>query len=243
MSNLWLIEEAKAPDEAAIRQLERELPTNLEGVRRGAQKIPNLAIRVQDVIIHDNKKWFGETEIRVDALIVHGNGAKNKLESFYMPQTFRFPRVVDGDRLPTGEAGLLIFYGQPLFFLDIFVMVSRDRKDSDDLANLITRQINDKEVQGAMGVLLGLAIATPQVAAVTAAIGASAILGNFAYQVLRQATGTTVGLYHTSWLQHRDKFGIGRHPEKRTYNEKDLSFWYEIVIDETPKRGKRPTPK
>ena len=232
MQHVWLIDEAKPLNDGALRQMERELPTDRKGTVRGAQMAPHLAVRVQDLIIHDTKKWFGEADIRLDALVVHGHGTKGKPESFYMPQTFRFPRISDGDRLPTGETGLLIFYGQPLYFLDIFITVSRDRKDSDALATLLTQQLQTEELQGALGALLGLAVTAPQVTMVTAAIGAAAILGGFAYQILRQATGNTVGLYHNSWVQYRDRFGLGRHPEIGMYKVKDLSFWYEIVLDQ-----------
>lgn len=229
---LWLTDEAMPPDDRAIREMKRKLPTDLRGVRRGAQEVPNLAVRFQDIIIWDNKKWFGEADIRLDALVVHGNVTEGKPQSFYQPGTFSFSRVTDGDRLPTGEKGLVVFYGKPLYFLDIFLMVSRDRKDSDGLAGLLSKQLQSTEIQGAIGALLGLGVAAPQVAMVTAALGAAAVLGNFAYQVLRQTTGTTVGLYRTSWLQYRDKFGIGRHPKRGAHREKDLSFWYEIVTEE-----------
>jgi hypothetical protein len=70
---------------------------------------------------------------------------------------------------------------------------------------------------------------------VTAAIGAAITIGNFAYEVLRQVTGATVGLYRASWLQERDRFGLGRHPESGSYRVKDLEFWYEIVPDRRQK--------
>jgi hypothetical protein len=31
------------------------------------------AIRLNEVIIHNNRTWFGEGDIRLDALVVHGN--------------------------------------------------------------------------------------------------------------------------------------------------------------------------
>lgn len=234
MGKEWLIDDFKAIDEGATRQLERKLTTDRTMGWRGAQEAPYLAVRLQDIIIHDTKKWFGEANIRIDALVVHGHGTKDKPESFYMPQTFRFPRVVDGDTLPTGEAGLLIFYGKPFHFLNIYIIVSRDRKDSDDLSNLLSKELRSRKTQGAVGTLLGLAVAAPQVAIVTAAIGAAAQLGKFAYQILSKVTGSTVGLYRTSWLQYRDRFGIGRHPEEGSRKEKDFSFWYEIILDKPP---------
>ncbi len=61
-----------------------------------------------------------------------------------MPQTFRFPGIKSQDRLPTGENGLLIFYGKALHFLDIFITVSRDRQDSEDLATLLYQKASGR---------------------------------------------------------------------------------------------------
>ena len=69
----------------------------------------------------------------------------------------------------------------------------------------------------------------PQVAAVTAAIGAAGVLGDFAYRLLRAATGNTIGLYRNSHLQYRDGFGVGPHPNQGTFRVNDLSFRYEIA--------------
>lgn len=227
----WLIEEVKSLDNATLREMKREL-SGL-GTLRGGPEVPNLAVRIKDVVIFDNRKWFGEANIRLDVLVIHGRSQENKLDSFYTPGTFRFGRVADGDHLPIGESGLLVFYGKPLHFMDIFITVSRDRKDSDDLAVLLSRQLQSPNISGAIGTLLGLAVSVPHVAVVAAAVEAAAIVGNFAYQILQKVTENTIGLYRTSWLQHRDRFGIGRHPEMDSYLVKDLSFWYEILIEES----------
>jgi hypothetical protein len=49
-------------------------------------------------------------------------------------------------------------------------MVSRDRKDSDDLVQLITTTASSSEFKAAASGALGLALAAPPVAAVVAAI-------------------------------------------------------------------------
>jgi hypothetical protein len=234
MGEEWLIDEIKMIDEEATRQLERKLATDSRKALTDAEELPYLAVRLQDLIIHDNKKWFFEADIRLDALVIQGRGTKDNIESFYMPQTFRFSRVADGDRLPTGDNGLLIFHGKPLHFLDIFITVSRDRKDTDDLASLLSDQLQSTEITESVGVLLGLAVAAPQVAVVTGALVAAVKLGDFAYQILKKATGSTVGLYRNSYLQYLDNFGIGRHPEKDSRKVKDLSFWYEVISEEVP---------
>lgn len=111
------------------------------------------------------------------------------------------------------------------------MLVSRDQKDSADLATLLKSSLQSDEMRGAVGGLLGLAVAAPQVVAVTAAIGAAGVLGDFAYRLLRAATGNTIGLYRNSHLQHRDGFGIGPHPGQGRFRVNDLSFRYEISLE------------
>ncbi|MEC4815738.1 MAG: hypothetical protein SAK29_21050 [Scytonema sp. PMC 1069.18] len=232
----WLIDEAVIPDAIAFEDIEREVNPDegTRGVESATQpQAINLAVRLQDIMIWDTKQWFGDAEMRLDALVVHGYTKEGETANVYMPQTFRFPGVKNRDRLPTGENGLLIFYGKALYFLDLFITVSRDRKDSEDLGTLLFQQMRSHEMQGVVSSILGLAnVAVPQVSTVTTALSAASVLGDFAYRVLRQATGDTIGLYRTSWLQHKDKFGIGRHPQKDSHKVKDLSFWYEIIQEE-----------
>jgi hypothetical protein len=111
--------------------------------------------------------------------------------------------------------------------------VSRDRRDSADLATLLGGSLQSDEVRGALSGLVGLAVAAPHVAAVVAAIGAAGVLGDLAYRVLRTATGSTIGLYRNSHLQHRDGFGIGPHPgpQQETFRANDLSFRYQISLE------------
>ena len=230
----WLIDKATPPDNTDIEQIERELNSNQWGIRESVSQpqAVNLAVRLQDIMIWDTKKWFGDAQMRLDALVVHGHATAGEPPSIYMPQTFRFPGIKSQERLPTGENGLLIFYGKALHFLDIFITVSRDRQDSEDLATLLYKNLQLPEIQGAVGKLLGLAVAAPQVSTVTTAIGGASILGNLAYQILSKVTGNTIGLYRNSWLQYRDQFGIGRHPQAGSHHVKDLSFWYEIIREE-----------
>lgn len=232
----WLLDESQAMNEPAKRTIDRYLNADPHPVRRGVQKeMTQLAVRLSDIVIHNNKKWFGEADIRLDTLVVHGGGETDSTESFYAPTTFRFGRIADGAKLPIGESGLLIFLGKPLHFLDLSITVSRDRKDSDDLAQLLSSRLQSADLQAATGTLLGLAIAAPQVATVVAAVGAAAAVGEFAYQVLQKSTGATIGLYRTSWLQFRDNFGMGEHPaDGGSFTMNDLSFRYEIVENKAP---------
>jgi hypothetical protein len=224
----WLVDESKPLDDAAKASIQAALRfagRETRGPRGGAA----LAVRLNDVVIHDVKKWFGGADIRIDVMAV--TGPSEASVPAYQPTTFRFPGVRDGDRLPIESPGLIVYYGHSLHFLDMSIVVSRDRKDTSDLATLIAERVNSPQWAAAAATLVGLAVAAPQAAVVTGAIAAAATIGNFASDVLQQVTGATVGLYRASWLQSRDRFGLGRHPETGAFRQKDLEFWFEIVAD------------
>ena len=225
----WLLDESRPLDDAAQASIATSLKF-ANRATRGARSSLALAVRINDVVVHDTKKWFGGADIRIDVIAVTGAGTESS--RFYQPTTFRFPGVRDGDRLPIESPGLIVFYGEPAHFLDVSIVVSRDRKDTSDLATLISERVNSPQWAAAAGTLLGLAVAAPQVAVVTGAVAAAATIGNFASDVLQQVTGATVGLYRASWLQSRDRFGVGRHPETGSFRQKDLEFWFEIVADQ-----------
>jgi hypothetical protein len=225
MSGIWLMEETTQIDEHEAESLDRRL-------RRGGDLVKMLsaaplAITLHDIVIHDTKKWFGGADIRLDALVVNGHGTIDEPGSFYSPQTFRFPGVRDEEHFPIGESGLLAFLGRPSYFLDLFITASRDKKDSEDLSKALREELSTSELRSAIGTLAGL-VAAPHAAAITAALGAASMLGEFAYRLLSRLTGNTIGLLHTSWLEHKSSFGIGRHPEEGSYRLRDLSLWYEI---------------
>jgi hypothetical protein len=224
----WLIDETRKIDAATLRELQS---AGRGRVQLRAAPQADLAVRLKEVVIHDTGKWFGGAEIRLDTLVVHGAGAKAKKDGFYQPTTHRFARVVDGERLPIGEEGLLLFYGQPRHFLDLSITASRDRKDSEDLAALVDKGFTSPDFTSAAADILELTSLSPQAGAIAAAVKAAATLGTLAAQLLLKATSNTIGLYRNSFLQARDAFGIGRHPAKGSYRNKDFSFSYEIVVD------------
>lgn len=227
---LWLIDESVLPN-SLEQEAEREisLQSSIKSGRESLEEQPLLAVKIQDLIIWDTQKWFGGADIRLDALVVHGNAVKGKPQSIYHPKTYRFPDIQDKEPAFKGENGLLVFFGQPQYFLDIFILVSRDRQDSQDLASLLSEELNSAEIQDSLAALLGLAVVAPQAVAIASAVGSAAILGDFAYRVLRQATSNTIGLYRTTWLQNADNFGIGRHPNQGSHHVRDFSFFYEII--------------
>ena len=73
----------------------------------------------------------------------------------------------------------------------------------------------------------------PAAAAIAAGIGASAALGDLAYRVIRALSDKTIGMYRGSFLQYRDRFGVGRHPAGGDkFVQNDLEFWFEVALDQ-----------
>jgi hypothetical protein len=202
-------------------------------LRRGSEKLPlrNYAIRLNELIIHNNRTWFGEGNIRLDSLVVQGNGSQPNAADFYHPTTFSFPRVADGEALSIGQPGLLLYYGQPRYFLDLFLLVSRDSGNSDKLADLLTQRVTAKELDPAVKPILELATSAITSNVVSLALQAAVTIGNLAYRAVQAMTSNTVGVYRTSFLQLADNFGAGRHPEDGYLSVKDLSFKYEILAE------------
>jgi len=229
----WVIDETPHLTAADV---DASLPDQETRLRGGSRA--NLAILLNDLVVHETKKRFGGAQLRLDVIVVHGFASEENAGDggFYQPKTFRFDDVHDDDRLPIEAPGLLAFYGRPRHFLDITIMMSRDTKDSEDLGTLITSSLNSSEWKQASGELLGLAVAAPPAAAIVAAMSAAAMIGNLTADVLRRLTGNTIGVYRTAYLQHLHRFGLGRHPENDQYRNQDLSFWYEIVADRAATR-------
>lgn len=138
LSTEWLIDRFRPPTDADVDDMDRALAS--AGIRsRGPRRSTRpLAVSLHDVIVHDTRKWFGEADIRLDILVITGFGNPEDPHSFYMPKTDSFPRIRDGDTLPLGPGGLLMFHGPASHFLDVRIMVSKDRKGAQDLAQLLS---------------------------------------------------------------------------------------------------------
>ena len=230
----WLIDKSRPLNAMELEQLDRDL-ADFGAASRGGTTSPTLAMSLHDVTIHNNRSWFSGADIRLDAIVVTGYGKPDDPSSYYMPKTIRFSRVKDGATLDIGGGGLLVFFGQAAHFLTLAITVSRDRKDIDDLAVLLTEKLRSKETRDAISPMLGLAMAAPTVAIITAALDAASTLGEIAYRALQVATGgDTIGIFRNSHLRVRDGFGLGLQPGpgRQPYRVQDFSFRYEISEEE-----------
>ena len=223
----WMVEEGALDPELALAgeasATYRETSSPLDGFM--AQQ--EIAVFLKPLVINDTRKWFGEADIRLDALVVQGG---NESGSLYAPHTFRFPRVADGDDVAHTDNGLMIYYGRPKHFLALTLTLSRDTKDSDDLAELISQQAEREDVASVLS-RMTTAVASVQLATVEVAMKAALALGDVAYGLVRQISPKCLGLYRGNWLARKDNFGIGRHPPEGVVSIKDFMFAYEVVPD------------
>ena len=232
MSTEWLIDAVPGDLDAAV--LDDQALGALTQTRstEAAPEAP-LAVSMNDVVIHDTHKWFGGADIRLDVLAIHGNVDGGQAGSWYTPTTRTFPNVEKGERL--NAEGMLVFFGWPRYFLDLFLIVSRDTKDSRRLGDLLQERLAGDDAKDAVGSLLAL-VAAPQAVVVAAAAQAALTIGSLAYEVVGAVTSKSVGVYQQSWLEHADRFGEGRHPaaDGDSIRADDLSFWLNIRRDVAP---------
>jgi hypothetical protein len=202
----------------------------LDEIRHGAVRRkarPRLAVRLLEVVVHDNQRWFGEASVRLDVLVVHGGGRSHTVE--FAPSTFTFPRVADGDHLSIGDGGLLLFHGKPKWFLTMFVTASRDKPGAAPLGTLVSELITSDAAVYLEAQALAMATGIPDPQMLALALQLTLAVGETAVTFLRRETQSTIGLYRNSWLRDTDKWGVGRHPQDGLLKANDMSFAFEIV--------------
>jgi hypothetical protein len=230
MSASWYFNEVEPITTDDMSLIEQKTPSMLKEASLG-QGVTRLAVRLRKVVCKDVQRWFGfGAQIRVDALVVQG-ADQGGPTPFYMPRTLRFTDMHDHQPFPMGANGVIIFNGTPLHFIDIFVLVSRDRKKSDDLDVLLTKQLAGQKGKTSIAALAALGMAAPHALAVAGAVAGAATLGDLAYQAIKTVSPQSIGMYRGSFLQFRDNFGVGRHPKSGMFTHNDLEFWFDIVLD------------
>ena len=181
-----------------------------------------VAVRLTDLVVHRNRALRG-ADVRVDTLVL--TGGDGTLPA-YRAQTARFSNVRDGDRLPLDS--LLVYHGPADGYLDLAWWVSRDRRESLALNDLLVDRLTDESVRQAIGSVSALAVGAQDAALAVTAVSACAIIVATAYDLLSTMVGDSIGLYRASWLAN-EGFGVGRHPAVGTRSAQDFSFAYEVV--------------
>ncbi|HEU4410938.1 MAG TPA: caspase family protein [Polyangiaceae bacterium] len=213
--------------------------TSGEGVRGfgPAVRAPRrLALRINELVVHDVRTLFGGGDVRVDALVITRRsqagaaapaaGAAPGPGEPFLAVTRQFPDVRDGQRLPFDD--VLIYEGEVRDFVDLRVWVSRDRDGAKMLSELLREQLNSDELRTAAATVLGLTAVAPQAGALVAAVGAAATVGTIAWRLLAGALPTSIGVYQTSLLAI-EGFKVGRHPAQGHFRAQGFSFGYEVL--------------
>jgi hypothetical protein len=236
--NDWMKQEGVLDPTAVLD----EEPVQRRGANRARTEAPtNLAVYLKPVVVLNTQKWFGEAELRMDIIVVHGGSGD--VADLYHPTTLRFPRVKDGNDLAAtaGERGILVYLGQPAHFLAMSILLARDTSDSDTLADMIKKEGQSNDVKTAFSGLAGVLTTVPHAAAVQAGVAAALTFGDIAYRLVRRASPKCLGLYRAAWLANRDHFGEGTHPTRGVTEVNDFRFAYQIVRDEKEgAKGERP---
>jgi hypothetical protein len=217
-------------DEPEFEIDERPDPSFRLVVPRGKKPPTHVAVRLKELTVHSNRSFLASA-VRIDAMVVTAppEGARDP----YRAATVRFDRVKDGDRLPFDD--LLVYEGPVGRFLDLAVWVAKDDQRDLDLGDLLAREAGSDEVKGAVAVLAGLAVSSPQAAVVAGSVAAVGTLIRTGARLLDAVQGKSIGVYRTSLLPHQrfgagdDATGIGRHPAKGSLKAQDMSFAFEVV--------------
>jgi hypothetical protein len=178
-----------------------------------------LAIRLNELLVHDNRKLWGSTDIRIDTLCVTGDQEVST-------STHVFGHIADEDRVPFDN--LLVFKGPVTGFVDFAIWVSKHDDGQADLPELMREVANEAEFQHAVTVLGGLALAGPQAASLAAGLAAGGTVTYFVSRLIQRALGQHIGLYRCSFLP-QEEWGIGRHPKSDMLRAQDFSFSFEIL--------------
>ena len=224
MTTEWLIDETSSLFEDEARQV----AAGDFGFQQLDPTLP-IAVTLHDVTIHNTHVLFNRpAEIRLDALFVSPT-----TDSIYQPATFPFSGVRDGQQLPIDTNGIGLYLGTPRYLLDVSLIASQGgTKDGENktLGDLLAD--NADNLGDLLGNVTQLAVAAPQAAAITGAAAAAAKLSATALRLLDEWTGKSIGLYRVTWWEHRNRFGLGSHPEDGgRFRHGDFEFRYEVFQD------------
>jgi caspase domain-containing protein len=203
------------PSPAPPRELDQfliderpDLSLVYRSARSGESVTTALTVRFTDLILYRRSDLFDpspEGDIRVDTLVTTAP-VTDGAPLVYRAETARCVGVRDGDHLRYDN--FLAFQGLVTNVLDIGVWLSRDRKDSRSLMQLLHTELDSTRV-GTLPLPGGT-------------------MCHIASQVLARELGSSIGLYRTSLLA-QDGFGIGRHPRSGPLRAQDFGFAFEIA--------------
>jgi hypothetical protein len=118
-----------------------------------------------------------------------------------------------------------VFRGPVHDFVDIRIWISHDTLNSPSLAQMLARRAVHRDFKDSAEALVNSAGSSAPWVTV---VGASAVLGRIAHEMLRLEDDAVAGLYRTTFSA-REQFGAGRHPAAGQHLAWGISF--SLLID------------
>lgn len=183
-----------------------------------------LAIRLDQLMVHDNHAMFGGARVRVDIAVATGGRGGGRPS--YEAHTIRFGNIRKGGTLPFDR--MLMFHGRAEDFIDIAVWVTRDSAGAAELTDLLAGELASADGQHVVADILGATMPGDPNGTVATAVEAGVfVIGAAAKLLHRFGGGESIGLYRGSWLES-ERFGLGRHPIVGRRTVQDFSIAYTV---------------
>lgn len=204
---------------------------------RSARSKTSHTVLLRSVRVNNNKKLFGSSDVVVYAIVIDGYPDMQSGKPFWAQQ-FAFPDVKDGATLAAidPDLGVVVYQGRPADFLNVYLLVVRDKQSTRDLAKVL----NENLVAEGLGMVTGAAISTY-------AGLPPGITVEMARDLIKKAVETTldffskqkdpvIGVYYASLLA-QSSYGVGMHPveypPKLISCGNALDIAYEVRQDST----------
>lgn len=181
------------------------------GAARAGRSKQEYVLTLRSVRVLNNKKLFGSAEVHAHTVVIDGY-PDMQLKTPFWAQSLLFPNVKDGDLLSIDpEFGLQLYRGKPQDFLNLYVMVVRNKKAARDFAEVLKENM----VGQGIGTLVGGAVSI--FAELPANLGPDAIRDlttgavNTTIDYFIKQKDPVIGVYYGS-LTLEKEYGRGFHP-------------------------------
>jgi hypothetical protein len=178
---------------------------------RGGPHGEQYVVTLRGVRVLNNKKIFGGADVNLHAVVVDGlPDMKTKLP--FWAQDFSFPAVKDGDLLPIDpELGFQLYRGEPVGFLNLYVLAVRNKKASRNFAAVLKENMIANEIGTVAGGAISVFADLPQVPGIDAIRNIVTKSVNVTIDYFVQQKNPVIGVYYGS-LTPENHWGEGMRP-------------------------------
>lgn len=205
------------------------------GAARAARTTQTCSVLLRTVRVLDNKRLFWAADVVVYAVTVDGYPDMKSQTPFWVQQ-FLFANVKDGATLPIdSQTGVLLYRGRPRDFLNLYLLVIRDTKTTQDFATLLKQNF----VANGIGTLAGAAVSIyaglPATATAPVVRDLTTQAVNTTLDYFSQQKNQVIGAYYASLLPEHT-YGVGLHPPNYSAGLIDcggaLAIGYQVTVSE-----------